>query len=139
MITDDSQSEIESSVSGVSNPGVIDLFAFDAKSDEVVLVINEPRPWDGSDDQLHQLQEKFNAYASFLLDGEMATAHPELAGKKARIELRCTHTPNDGALSLLSLIHDQLAFQEIRLEVIVSQKCGCAESTPGECRDEVSS
>ncbi len=43
----------------------------------------ESRPWDDSDLQLFQLQEKFNAYVSFLLDGEMAEAHPELAGKNA--------------------------------------------------------
>jgi hypothetical protein len=50
---------------------VIDLFAHDPKTDEVVLVMKEPRPWDGSDERLHQLQEKFNAYVSFLLDGAL--------------------------------------------------------------------
>ena len=65
------------------------------------------------------LQERFNAYVSFLLDGEMAEAHPELAGKPARIELRCAHMPDTRALELLGLIHDQLAFQEIELEVVV--------------------
>ena len=54
--------------------GVIDIFAHDPKTDEIVLVMNEPRPWDGSEERLHQLQEKFNAYVSFLLDGELAEA-----------------------------------------------------------------
>jgi hypothetical protein len=98
---------------------VIDLFAHDPKTDEVVLVMKESRPWDGADERLRQLQEKFNAYASFLLDGEMAAAHPELAGKRARIELRCDHMPDASALELLELIHDQLAFQEIKMEVVV--------------------
>jgi hypothetical protein len=100
--------------------GVIDLFAVDKKTGEVLLVMNELRPWDGSDERLHQLQEKFNAYVSFLLDGEMVTAHPELAGKPARIELRCDHIPDERALELLGLIHDQLALQEIKMEVIVA-------------------
>jgi hypothetical protein len=69
--------------------------------------------------QLFQLQEKFNAYVSFLLDGELAEAHPELAGKNARIELRCAAMPEGTALDLLNAIHDQLALQEIRVEVIV--------------------
>jgi len=30
------------------------------------------------------VQERFNAYVSFLLDGEMASEHPDLAGKSAR-------------------------------------------------------
>ena len=112
--------------------GVIDVVAQDAKTNEVVLVMNEPNEWDGSDEQLLVLQERFNAYASFLLDGEMAEAHPEFAGKPARIELRCTRMPDARALELLGAIHDQLAFQEIRLEVLVrdptSQKSPDAES-----------
>ena len=110
---------------GVAQPEVIDFLAHDTKSDEVLLVMFELRPWDDSDLQLFQLQEKFNAYVSFLLDGEMAEAHPELEGKNARIELRCAEMPEGRALDLLNAIHDQLALQEIRVEVIVgSASCG---------------
>ena len=100
--------------------GVIDVIAEDKNSGEVVLVMNEPNEWDGSDEQLLALQERFNAYVSFLLDGELAEAHPELIGKPARIQLRCAKIPDARALELLGLIHDQLAFQEIKLEVIVT-------------------
>jgi hypothetical protein len=121
----DHDHEQEGARTGVANPAVIDLFGVDGKSGEVVLAMNEPRPWDGSDGRLHELQEKFNAYVSFLLDGEMVAAHPELAGKTARIELRCDHMPDERALGLLNLIHDQMALQEIRMEVVVAQKdCG---------------
>jgi len=119
--------EHEERSTGMANPAVIDLFGVDAKSGEVVLAMNEPRPWDGSDERLHELQEKFNAYVSFLLDGEMTSAHPELAGKPARIELRCDHMPDERALGLLNLIHDQVALQEIKMEVIVKQQ-GCGEA-----------
>ena len=98
---------------------LIDVVAHDAKTNEVVLVMNEPNEWDGSDERLLALQERFNACVAFLLDGEMAEAHPELAGKPTRIELHCAHLPDTHALELLGLIHDQLAFQEIRLEVVV--------------------
>ena len=104
--------------------GVIDIIAHDQKTGEVVLVMNEPNEWDDSDDQLFSLQERFNAYTSFLLDGEMAEAHPELAGKRTRIELRCAHIPDTRALELLGLIHDQLAFQEIKMEVVVREASG---------------
>jgi hypothetical protein len=114
---------------GVEQPGVIDFFAHVRKGDEVLMVMFEPRPWDDSDLQLFQLQEKFNAYVSFLLDGEMAEAHPELAGKNARIELRCAEVPGGRALDLLNAIHDQLALQEIRVEVIAGSEgsgAGCS-------------
>jgi len=113
---------------GVGNPSVIDLLGFDSKGGEVLLVMNESRPWDGGDEQLHQLQEKFNAYASFILDGEMTSAHPELGGKKTRIELRCDQMPPEPALALLQAIHDQLELQEIKVEVVVRTEGSCGEA-----------
>ena len=117
--------DIKPQISDIKNRvGVIDVIAHDPKTDEVVLVMNEPNEWNGSDDQLLSLQERFNIYVSFLLDGEMAEAHPELAGKPTRIELRCAHMPDARALELLGHVHDQLAFQEIRLEVVVRDVAG---------------
>jgi uncharacterized protein DUF6572 len=108
-----------------SRIAVVDLLAHDSKRDEVLLVMNEPRLWDGSDARLHELQERFNAYVSFLLDGEFAEAHPELANKHARIEVRCAHMPDARAIELLGMIHDRLAFQDIKMEVIVAEGPGC--------------
>jgi hypothetical protein len=115
--------DIKPQTSKIKSPvGVIDVIAHDTKTNEIVLVMNEPNEWDGSDERLLALQERFNAYVSFLLDGEMAEMHPELAGKRARIELRCGHMPDAHALELLGLIHDQLAFQEIKFEVVVGNE-----------------
>ena len=99
--------------------GVIDMIAHDPKADAVVLVMNEPGPWNGSDERLFRFQERFNAYVSFLLDGELADWDPKLAQKRARIEVRCAHMPDSRALDLLGRIHDQLAHQEIEVAVIV--------------------
>lgn len=123
-MSSDPQTNVRST--GLANPAVIDLFAHDQARDEVLLVIKETRPWEESDDWLFQLQEKFNAYVSFLLDGELANEHPELAGKRARIELHATNMPGPKAIGLLSLIHEQLALQEIGLEVIVAEE-GCGD------------
>jgi len=100
--------------------GLIDVIGHDPKTDEAVLVMNEPGPWDGSDARLHELQERFNTYASFLLDGEFAEFNPRLAAKPVRIEVRCAYVPDARALDLLGAIHDQLALQEIKMEVIVT-------------------
>lgn len=113
---------------GVEHAGVIDLFGVDQKTGEILLAMHEPRAWDDSDARLHELQEKFNAYVSFLLDGEMLASHPELAGKRARIELRCDYMPAERALGLLNLIHDQLLLQEIKMEVVVADSGGCGMS-----------
>src|SRR2546428_14062521 len=82
--------------------GVIDVIAEDAKTGEVVLVMNEPNEWGGSDEQLLALQERFNAYVSFLLDGEMAEVHPELAGATGPAALRFRATSHTPAVPLRS-------------------------------------
>lgn len=99
--------------------GVIDVIAHDQKTDQVVLVMEESEPWTGQTDQLFRLQERFNAYVSFLLDGELAESHPQLAQKRARIELRCRHLPDAPTIDLLGQVRDQLALQEIDVQVIV--------------------
>jgi hypothetical protein len=109
----------------ISRTHVIDLIGHDPKSDEIVLVMSEPGEWDGSEERLHEVQERFNAYTSFLLDGECAESHPELVGKRARIEVRCTRMPDTRALELLGMIHDQLAFQDNKMEVVVAGEEGC--------------
>jgi len=116
---------VNGALTGVANPAVIDLFAVDEKTGEILLAMNEARPWDGSDFRLHELQEKFNAYVSFLLDGELVAEHPELAGKPARIELHCVEMPDERALAFLEMIHEQLALQEIKMEVVVAEPGGC--------------
>ena len=113
---------------GIERADVIDFFAHDTKRDQVLLAMYESRPWENSDLQLFQVQEKFNAYVSFLLDGELADAHPELAGKNARIELRCAEMPEGRILDLLHAIHDQLALQEIAVEVIAEDRSGSCGS-----------
>ncbi len=112
-----------SSEEGHSRVGVVDIIAHDPRTDEAVLVMNEPLPWD-DDERLYALQERFNAYVSFLLDGEFAEWDPHLAQKQVRIEVRCAQMPEGRALDLLAKIHDQLAHQEIKLEVVVrDQNC----------------
>jgi hypothetical protein len=101
--------------------GVIDMIAHDPKSDVAVLVMNESESWNGSDERLFQLQERFNAYVSFLLDGEFAEWDPKLAQKRARIEVRCAHMPDASALDLFGQIHDQLAHQQIDVRVVVKE------------------
>jgi hypothetical protein len=101
--------------------GVIDMIAHDPKTDEAVLVMNEPESWDGSDERLIELQERFNAYVSFLVDGEFAEWDPKLAQKRSRIEVRCAHMPDARATELLGQIRDQLAHQEIDVQVVVKE------------------
>lgn len=105
-------------MNGLQNPGVLDAFAHDTRADRLVLAMYETRPWLGDPGQLHQLQEKLNAYLSFVLDGEMAEAFPQLVGKPVEIQLRTVHEPEELASDLIRRIREQLGFQNITFEVI---------------------
>ena len=112
---------------GLERTGMLDAFAHDTREDVLVLAMFETRPWEHGERQLFQLQEKLNAYVSFILDGEMKENFPHLCGKSVRIELRTSHEPSERALGFLGRARDQLALQQISLEVVV-----IGEVTPGE-------
>lgn len=105
-------------MNGIENPGVLDAFAHDTRTDRLVLAMYERRSWGGDPQQLHQLQEKLNAYLSFLLDGEMAEAFPQLVGKAVDLQLRTVHEPDEQASDLIRRIREQLEFQGITFEVV---------------------
>ncbi len=117
---------------GVEHAGVIDTLVHDAKTDHVTLTMVESRPWDGSTKQRYQLQEKFNAYLSFILDGEMTESYPALANKKVCVRLECATPPDAAVEQFLGLVREQIAFQGITLEVVVVGGCGCGAANPVE-------
>jgi hypothetical protein len=117
---------------GIEQAHVIDSIVHDARTDAVTMTMVERLPWDGSELQLFQLQEKFNAYVSFALDGEMADAYPALVGKPVRMRLECATYPTEEVVHFLSAVREQLTFQSIDVEVVITggscgAGCGCAE------------
>ena len=106
--------------SGLEFAHVIDVVAFDAATGDVVLIMTETRPWDGSDERLYQLQEKVNAYLSFALDGEMAETYPDAAAKPFRLRLKCASEPDPRTLRFIEVIRRQIAYQHIPFEVAVN-------------------
>ncbi|MFI0348631.1 MAG: DUF6572 domain-containing protein [Chthoniobacterales bacterium] len=108
--------------SGLENTASLDAFAHDTQNDILILAMFETRPWDLGDLQLFQLQEKLNAYVSFILDGEMIETFPDLKDKPVRIELRTLHNPSEQALDFLARVKEQLSHQNINVEVVLIEE-----------------
>ena len=68
----------------------------------------EGRDWDGSDERHFELQEKINAYASFVADGQLVEQHPELSGRPVRVELRCVRLPDPKTAQFLEMAREKL-------------------------------
>ena len=130
---------------GLEHPAVLDAFAHDKRRDTLVLAMYETRPWTGEEAHILQLQEKLNAYASFILDGEMAESFPQFVGKPIEIQLRTQHQPDPLTLGFLNQAKDQLSLQQITIETIridsaeefepaqaaSSHSCGCGHGGCG--------
>ena len=102
---------------GVENPRGLDALAFDGETGETVLIMVEPRPWDGSEERLLQLQEKVNAYLSFALDGELADAFPHLTGKPLRLQLDCATPPDSMTEHFITAVREHIALQDMKFTV----------------------
>ena len=114
---------------GLAHAAVLDAFAWDSSRSTLVLVMYETRPWNGGDAQLLQLQNKLNAYASFILDGEMIDSFPQYRRAPVEIHLRTRYEPEAVASRLLAQARKQLALQKIGLEIFLIEEpakgCGC--------------
>jgi len=106
---------------GVANPRVVDLIAFDAETDEVYLLMLEERPWGAHPEQLRQLEDKFNAYLGYLLDGYLAREYPQYEGKRVRFQLDCVTEPEGEAVAFLKGARRYAEGEGIRLVVNVTR------------------
>ena len=91
-------------MSGVDDPSKIDLVTFDPARDEYVLVLREPRPWDGSEERARELITKVENYRFFVSSGQLAGNYPDSAGKAVRIQLDCDDVPDPVTAQLLQRI-----------------------------------
>ncbi len=115
---------------GIEHAGVIDFMGFDQTSSEVLLTMVELRPWKPESPQLFQLQEKLNAYLSFILDGEMLESYPQFAQKPVRLRLECATPPGPEETAFLQHVYEQTLLQGIAFEVdVVGGVCGCGQPT----------
>ena len=119
--------------SGIERTGMLDAFAHDTREDVLVLAMFETRPWEFGEKQLYQLQEKLNAYVSFILDGEMKENFPHLLGKPVRIELRTAYEPPHRAMDFLGRASQQLGLQGIELVAVLigEEQAGCCGGNSG--------
>ena len=84
----------------------------------VVLSMFEERPWDGSEERLRQLEEKVNAYLSFVLDGHMAEQHPDIDAKQVQIQLNYTGAMDSRTREMLPSIELTLAEYGIDFSIV---------------------
>ncbi len=107
----------DSQAVGVQNPWVID--AIETAGERVTLRMFETRAWSEAFERLFELQEKFNAYMAFILDGEMRADFPDLAGRPVGVILECRDYPIPAVVDFLQKVREQMLLMDIDLQVDV--------------------
>ena len=84
----------------------------------VILSMFEERPWDGSEERVRQLEDKVNAYLTFVLDGHMAEQHPDIDPKQVQIRLDYMGRMDERTRQLLPTI--ELTLAEYGIDFVIS-------------------
>ena len=104
---------------GGSKPQVGDLISPDDSTGEVVLRMLEERPWEGGEEQLREVEAKFNAYLEYVLGGHMVRQYPEYAERPVRFQLDCRENPRPEQQAFFTAMTNYAAAEKIRVVVSV--------------------
>ena len=79
------------------------------------------RPWDADPQQLHQLEEKFNAYLGYVQGGYLVREYPHYEGRDVCLALDCAEAPRGEAQAMLRAMQNFAAGEGLRFVVRVKQ------------------
>jgi len=91
---------------GVHNPRMLDLVQLNLTQESVELHIIEFRRW--SDSFQEELEEKFNNYLDYVLDGHLIAQYPSYQGKPITLVIQYTEEPTTAIVELFAVIERYL-------------------------------
>ena len=89
----------------IDQQGGVDSIGKDLSKNEVVLTISDHLEW-GDNEHLLKLQEKLNAYLSFLESGEIYEAYPDAEGASFVIDIICKYDPDPQGKAFLDQVEE---------------------------------
>lgn len=102
----------------IEQVNTIDAIGIGNDSGKVVLTVSDHLEWD--DEHLLLLQEKLNAYISFIESGELFDAYPDAKGRLAVINIVCKYSLNQRGLDFVGRLKNILDGAGIELSIHVS-------------------
>lgn len=108
----------------VAEAGVIDMWGIpDWDMSKIELVISDHLGWEPEEEMEHllMLQEKINAYISFIESGEINTAIPSAAGKTPIIRVVGKYALSKQAEAFIDRVTEVLSDADIEFEFVLRQ------------------
>ena len=78
----------------VQDPRTVDFVSLGTKTDTALLVVSDDLDWCNSLEHQFALQEKLNAYLSFVETEELYLQFPKAKGKRVEIRVILQHAPD---------------------------------------------
>lgn len=109
----------------IDNPNTIDGIAIDRERNALVLLLTDHLAWIGPEapsefDHLKLLQDKINAYVSFLESGQFKERYPDEDFSMAVVEIHFKHNITDNCEKFLNAVQDQVGQLGIKIEVVIA-------------------
>ena len=110
----------------IDNPNTIDGMAIDREGNALVLLLVDHLPWEGQEapseiDHLALLQDKTNAYISFLESGQFKESYPDEDFAMAAIQMHFKHDITENAEKFLNAVQDQVGQLGVKIEAVIAE------------------
>lgn len=110
----------------IDNPKTIDGMAIDRERNALVLLLTDHLAWEGSEapselEHLKLLQDKINAYISFLESGQFKESYPGEDFAMAAIQAHFKHNITDSCEKFLNAVQDQVGQLGVKIEAVIAE------------------
>jgi hypothetical protein len=93
----------------ITDPSTIDALGIHQRTGEAVLTISDHLNWDDEGGHLVALENKINAYLTFVETGQISESLPDGADRAVKISLVHKYEPTDRAVQILENLKVELA------------------------------
>lgn len=97
----------------------VDGAAFDEASGRAVLLIADPLDWEDEAEHLNRLQNKINAYLSFVQSGAIDSLYPDRTIQGTRFDLRFKFPLSENGKKFLEVVRRTV--QPLNIELAVEE------------------
>lgn len=88
---------------------IIDIVAFDEKTEKVNLIIMDDQMWEDPRDHIDKIQEKVLSYVAFIESGALVKKYPSVAEKAIVIKVVFEHSPCEEGIRFINEVIDILS------------------------------
>lgn len=111
----------------IDNPSIIDGMAMDNENNAIVLLLTDHLPWNGENElsefeHLNLLQDKINAYISFLESRQYEETYPEEQISFAVIEIHFKYDITENCEQFLNAVQNQIGQLGIKIKAVIADK-----------------